>query len=152
METKHLDTVDRHIMAELRKNCRRSYRELGKAIGMSPATLIERIRRLENAGYVLGYSANLDYLKLGYEFMAIVKISIQHGAMLEVQKKISKLPGVAAVYDIAGDYDSIATVICKSRGELSRLVKKILAVPNVEKTNTNMVLNVIKDVHEFNEI
>lgn len=151
-EQMEMDEIDKHIVVELRRNCRRSFRELATVIGVSPATLIERVRHLEKGGYVTGYSANLDFLKLGYEFMAIVKITISHGALLEVQRKISKLPGVAAVYDVTGDYDSIAIVLCKTRGDLSRLVKKILAVPNVEKTNTSMVLNVMKDMHEFNEV
>ncbi|MFA6035927.1 MAG: Lrp/AsnC family transcriptional regulator [Candidatus Micrarchaeia archaeon] len=151
-EQMELDDADRRILSELRRNCRRSFRELGKALDMSPATLIERVKKLESAGYLQGYSANLDFLKLGYEFMAIVRITMLHGALLEVQQKISKLPGVAAVYDVTGDYDSMAIVMCKSRGELSRLVKKILAIPHVEKTNTSLVLNVVKDLHEFNEI
>jgi len=85
------DETDRRILLELRKNCRRSYRELSKALDLSPATLIERVKRLEKAGYILGYSANLDFLKLGYEFMGVVKIDISRGALLEVQGKISKL-------------------------------------------------------------
>ena len=116
-----LDELDKHILAELRRNCRRSYRELAKAIDISPAALIERMKRLEKKGYILGYSANLDFLKLGYEFAAAVQISISHGALLDVQEKISKLAGVAAVYDMTGEYDSLAIVMCKSRAELSAL-------------------------------
>jgi len=151
MTTKHLelDDLNKQILKELRENCRRSYRELAKALDLSPAALIERIKKIENSGYIINYSANLDFLKLGYEFMAIVQISISHGALLDVQEKISKLPGVAAVYDITGEYDSTAIVICKSRSELSALIKKLLRIPYVEKTNTSMVLNIIKDVHQF---
>ncbi len=149
MKNKQLDGIDREILKELRSNCRRSYRELAKAIGISPAALIERMNRLEKEDYILGYTANINFLKLGYEFMGVIQISISHGALLDVQEKISKLPGVAAVYDITGAYDSEAVVMCKSRAELSALIKKILKIPNVEKTNTNMVLNVMKDIYQF---
>jgi len=156
MQTKQMgtliDDVDREILGELRKNCRRSFRELGRVLDLSPATLIERVRRLEGAGYIAGYSANLNFLKLGYEFMAVVRITISGGALLDVQGRISKLRGVAAVYDVTGDYDSIAIVLCKSRSELSRLAKSILSIPHVEKSNTSMVLNVVKDFYEFNEV
>jgi DNA-binding Lrp family transcriptional regulator len=121
-------------------------------VDLSPATLIDRVKRLQQEGYITGYSANMDFLRLGYEFMAVVKITISRGALLEVQKKISQLSGVAAVYDVTGDYDSIAIVLCRTRGELSRLIKKILSIQYVQKTNTSMVLNVIKDMHEFNEV
>jgi DNA-binding Lrp family transcriptional regulator len=151
MKNRHLlDETDRRILSELKAGSRRSYRRLATDIGMSPAALIERIKRLEKDGYIKGYSAVLDYGKLGYEFVAIVQISISHGAaLLDVQKKIAKLTGVAAVYDITGTYDSMAILKCKSRQELSSLIKRILNLPKVEKTNTSMVLNVVKEADEF---
>jgi Lrp/AsnC family transcriptional regulator for asnA, asnC and gidA len=118
---------------------------------MSPAALIERMKRLEQEGIITGYSANFDYLKLGFEFMAIVQIGIK-GDLLRIQQRISKLGGVAAIYDTTGQYDAVAILMCKSRSELSALVKRILAIPGVEKTNTNVVLNVVKKLQEFGGI
>jgi DNA-binding Lrp family transcriptional regulator len=143
-----MDTTDQRILEELKLNCRRSYRELANATGISPATLIERIRKLEKEGVITGYSVNFDFLKLGYEFMAIVQISIQ-GDLLKIEEKIGNLKGVAAIYDTTGQYDAIAILMCKSRSELSALVKKILAVQGVEKTNTNIVLNVLRRLSDF---
>ncbi|MBU0591495.1 Lrp/AsnC family transcriptional regulator [Candidatus Micrarchaeota archaeon] len=153
MKTKQIeiDKTDQQILSELKQDCRRSYRELATAIGMSPAALIERMKKLENNGTIRGYSANLDYLKLGFEFMAIIQISIS-GDMLKVQEGISKLRGVAAIYDTTGQYDSAAMAMCKSRQELSALVKGILKIPGVDKTNTSMVLNVVKKMDEFDGI
>ncbi|MBD3210839.1 winged helix-turn-helix transcriptional regulator [Candidatus Micrarchaeota archaeon] len=153
MKSKHLgvDKTDQRILLELRRNCRRSYRELASATGMSPAALIERIRKLESEGVITGYSANFDYLKLGFGFMAIVQVSIR-GDLIKIQQRISRLGGVAAVYDTTGQYDAIAILMCKSRNELSALVKKILGIPGVEKTNTNMVLNTVKKLQEFEGI
>ncbi len=147
-----IDGVDRRILHELRLNCRRSARELASELGVSPSSLIERLKKLEKAGVITGYSANLDYLKLGYEFMALVQISISHGKILDVQDKVSKLQGVYAVYDVTGSQDSVAMVMCRNRAELSSLVKKILSTPHVEKTNTSIILNVVKDTNEFTEI
>lgn len=145
------DETDKRIIFELRKDCRRSYRQLASALKLSPAAIMERMKWLEQNGYTKKYSVIPDWEKLGYEFVAVVQISMSHGAaLLEVQKRIAKLPGVAAVYDITGQYDSIAILKCKSRQELSALIKRILNLPKVAKTNTNMVLNVIKEVSEFN--
>lgn len=150
MESKHvgLDEADKGILRELRGNCRRSYRELAMEVGMSPAAVIERVKKLEGKGIIGGYSARLDYLKLGFEFMAITQIGIS-GNMIKVQEKMGKLKGVAAVYDTTGKYDAVAILICRSRGELSSLVKKILGIQGVDKTNTNIVLNVVKRMDEF---
>lgn len=151
MKSKQLDSTDQRILLELKQNCRRSYRELAASTGISPATLIERIKRMEKEGVITGYSANFDYLKLGYEFMAIVQIGIR-GDLLKIQEKIANLKGVASVYDTTGQYDSTAILICKNRSELSALVKKILNIPGVEKTNTNMVLNVVKRIVDFGQV
>ena len=150
MKSEQMDSTDHRILQELKRDCRRSYRELAASVGISPATMIERMRRLEKEGVITGYSANFDYLKLGFEFMAIVQISI-HGDLLKIQEKISRLKGVASVYDTTGQHDSVAILMCKNRQELSALVKKILAIPGVENTNTNMVLNVVKRIVDFEQ-
>ncbi len=146
------DEFDKKIMAELIKNSKRSYRTLARDMKMSPAAMIERIRWLERSGYVTGYGCRLDYQKLGFEFMAIVEISMSGKNILALESKIAQLPYVAAVWDTTGEYDAIAIVMCKSRSELSGVVKKILGSEGVEKTNTNIVLNVVKRLTEFDEI
>lgn len=152
MKDAKLDNTNQEILRALQDNCRRSARELALEIGISPSSLIERMKRLEQENVIVGYSVDLDYLSLGYEFQGLVQINISQGKILDVQDKISKLAGVVAVYDVTGDYDSIAMVMCKSRAEFSSLLKKILGIPHVEKTNTMMVLNVVKHMHEFSGV
>ncbi len=152
MKNEQIDAVDREILSELRKNCRGSYRDIARRVGLSPAAVIERMKRLEKGGVVKGYTASLDFLKLGYEFMGLVKISIEPGHTIEAQEKLSKLRGVYSVYDVTGEYDSIAFVVAKTRNEFSNLIKKILSTPYVRKTNTDTILNVVKDPFVFNEI
>lgn len=147
-----MDETNRQIIRALRENCRRSARELALEIGISPSSLIERIKRMEKSGVITGYSANVDFLAIGYEFQGFVHINISEGKTLEVQKEIAKIPGVMGVYDVTGEYDSVALVMCKSRGEFSALIKKILAIPHVEKTNTSVVLTIVKDVSEFSGV
>ena len=147
-----IDETDERILRELRKNSRKSLRKLAFSVGISTSAVSERLKRMEKAGIVKGYTASIDFSRLGYEFVAIVQISISGGALLDVQKKISSLPGVVAVYDVTGQYDSVVVLMRKSRSELSALIKKILAIPEVEKTNTSMVLNVMKDFTDFSGI
>lgn len=149
---KKLDELDKRLLQELIKNSKRSYRTLAKDIGMSTTAIIERIRTLERSGYITGYGCRVDYQKLGFEFMAIVEMSISGKDLLAIEGKVAKIPHVAAVWDTTGDYDAMAIVMCKTRGELSVTVKKILGMPGIEKTNTNMALNVITRLTEFNEV
>lgn len=149
MKGEQLDSVDKAILSEVRDNCRGSYRDLAKRVGISPVSLIERMRKLEKAGFIRGYAADLDFLKMGYEFMGLVQISIEPGFLIEAQEKISKLKGVYAVYDVTGEHDSTAIVMARNRSEFSALIKKILATPHVRKTNTHTILNVVKDPFSF---
>lgn len=146
---KELDELDKRLLQELVKNSKRSYRALARDVRMSPTAIIDRIRALENSGYITGYGCRVDYQKLGFEFMAIVEISVSGKDIIEVERKITTLPHVAAVWDTTGEYDAIAIVMCKTRNELSAVVKKVLAIKGVEKTNTNIVLNVVKRLTEF---
>jgi len=152
LKTKELDTFDRKLLGELVRNSNRSFRTLAKDMGMSPAAVIDRVRALEDEGYIIGYGCRLDYLRLGFEFMAIVEVSMSGKDLLALEERIAKLPHVAAVWDTTGDYDAIAVLMCRSRGELSATVKRILAIKGVEKTSTNIVLNVVRRLTEFYEV
>lgn len=144
------DELDRRIVEELMRNARDSGREIARKLKISTSTFIQRVERLEELGIIKGYSANLDFSKLGYDYMGIIEITIRKGALLEVQHKIAGMPGVSAVYDITGGSDSIVLAKTKSRSDLSRLIKSILAIPEVERTNTHVILNVVKeDYREF---
>jgi DNA-binding Lrp family transcriptional regulator len=106
------------------------------------------VRNLEKQDIVRGYRANVDYMKLGYEFMAIVHIYVE-GDLMGVQQSIRELKNVVAVLDVTGECDSIAWVACRSREEFSQVVKSMLIIPGVKKTNTYVILNVIKDPFNF---
>jgi Lrp/AsnC family transcriptional regulator for asnA, asnC and gidA len=149
---RELDSFDRKLLGELVRDSNRSYRTLAKDMGMSPSAVIDRVRALEGAGRIIGYGCRLDHLKLGFEFMAVVEISISGKDLIGVEEKIAKLPRVAAVWDTTGDFDAIAVLMCKTRGELSTTVKRILAFKGVDKTSTNIVLNVVKRLTEFYEV
>ncbi|MCI0503470.1 Lrp/AsnC family transcriptional regulator [Candidatus Micrarchaeota archaeon] len=151
-KTQEIDEMDARIMRELIADSGRSYRNIAKQIGLSPAALVERIKSLERKDFITGYGARVNYLKLGFEFMAIVEISMSGKNLIAIEEKVAKLPHVAAVWDTTGEYDALAVLMCKTRGELSATVKRILATEGVRKTNTNMVLNVVSRLTEFGEV
>ena len=62
-----LDDIDRRLLGELLKDSKRSYRELAKAIGVSAATVINHVQRMESGGVIKDYSVRLDHERLGYE-------------------------------------------------------------------------------------
>ena len=126
-----LDKTDVEIISQLSKSCRDSYRELAKRLRLHPTTLMSRMKRLEKAGAIRGYGAHLDLPLLGYEFMGLVQIKIAKGKLLEAQERISRLRGVVAVYDVTGEYDSVAIIAARNREAFSNLIKSFLAIPTL---------------------
>jgi len=140
-----LDEIDKNVLRELLTDSRRSYREIAKNIGVSTATVINHIQRLESANVIKDYSVILDYERLGYELTVITELIVSKGQLLEVQREISKLPYVCGVYDITGQTDSMVVAKFKSRSDLSEFTKKLLSMEYVERTNTHVVLNTVKE-------
>lgn len=140
-----LDALDKKLLIELLKDSKRSYRELARAIGVSTATIISHVQRLESAGVITDYSARLDHERLGYELTVITEITVSKGKLLEVQKDIAKLSYVCGVYDITGQTDSMVVAKFRSRSSLSEFTKTLLSMEYVERTNTHVVLNTVKE-------
>jgi DNA-binding Lrp family transcriptional regulator len=146
-DIKEYDDLDRKIIELLCTSSQGSFRQIAKQLNVHPTTLIQRVKALENKNVIRGYRAKIDYMNLGFEYMGIVHIYAED--VLNVQGKIKEIPQVMAVYDITGDADCIAMISCLDREEFSETVKKINAVEGVKKTNTSVILNVIKDANDF---
>ena len=144
-ERVNIDDTDRKILAELIRNCRRSYRAIARKAGTSVGTTLTRIRRLEKLGLIKGYTAVLDHEKLDYQLTVIAEITVSKGKLLEMEEAISRLPSTCAVYDVTGLTDAIAIAKFHSREELSKFTKSLLAMPFIDRTNTHVVLTTVKE-------
>lgn len=140
-----LDEIDKKILAELLINSNRSNRELARALGLSAATVINHIQRLESAGVITDYTVMLDFERLGYELTVITTMTVNRGKLLETQEEIAKLPYVCGVYDVTGEIDSVVIAKFRTRQELSNFPKDLLSMEYVERTNTHVVLNTVKE-------
>ncbi len=146
--------LDIEILKKLSVDGKISHRQLAKDLGnKSPVTIKNHVEKLENAGIITNYGARIDYEKLGYNIIALIEITVSKGKMLEVEKNIAINPNVFAVYDITGTYDALILARFKSKEKLSKMIKnEIHASPYVERTNTHIVLNVIKEKDSFTEL
>jgi DNA-binding Lrp family transcriptional regulator len=140
-----LDEIDKKILAELLANSNRSNREIARAIGVSAATVINHVQRLESAGVITDYTIMIDFERLGFELTVIMEVTVSRGKLLETQEEIAKLPYVCGVYDVTGEIDSIVIAKFRNRRELSEFPKDLLSMEFVERTNTHVVLNTVKE-------
>ncbi len=140
-----LDDLDRQILRLLSKNARFSFRELAVKIGVSTSTVSARVKRLEEGHLVRGYLPDIDPRAVGLELTAIIGLRIAHGKLLDVQRAVARDERVFAVYDTTGEWDSFIVARFKSVRDLDNFVKRVLALPDVERTNTSVVLNTVKE-------
>jgi len=144
-----MDETDVKILRKLLSDARFSYRKIADQIGVSPPTVLARVKRLENDNIIKFYSAILDHEKLGYDLTAIIEVTSVKGKISEVESHIAKFPNVCAVYDITGLTDMVVVAKFKNRTQLSNFVKKDLSLPFVERTNTHVVLITVKEDFRF---
>ena len=140
-----IEDLDIEILKILSVDGRKNKSSIAEELNRSPNTIIKHIQKLEEHKVIKNYEVQLDYEKLGYNIIAIIELTISKGKMLDVENKIAKIPNIFGVYDITGTYDALILARFKSRDDLSKMIKDIHTSPYVERTNTHIVLNIIKD-------
>jgi DNA-binding Lrp family transcriptional regulator len=144
-----LGKLDLQILVELSKDGRRSLRSLAEDLNKSPTTIKKHLDKLEEKNYIRNYGATLNYNKLGYNEIALIEIIIDKGKMIQVEKEISRNPHVFGVFDVTGEYDAVILARFKDKKNLSSLIKEINSNEFVLRTNTHIILNLIKDGWDF---
>jgi len=140
-----IDHLDRRILQHILRDGRVSFRQLASDLHVSTTTVASRAARLEKAGVIKGYSALVDFQKLGYELTVITEIHVSKGKLVEMEQEIARLPNVCAVYDVTGEIDAVVISKCRTRDELSHFTKALLAMHFVERTNSHVVLTTVKE-------
>jgi DNA-binding Lrp family transcriptional regulator len=142
-----IDQTDVKILQALRSNARLSYRQVAQKCGISAATAMTRIKKLEETGVIEGYTLRVDHEKLGYDLTVVTELTVTKGEdrFLKVEREISNYPGVCLLYNITGSADGLVVAKFRNRKELSKFTKKLLSIDYVERTNTHIVLSTMKE-------
>ena len=140
-----LDELDRSILEELNTDARRSHREIAHRLKISPTTVSSRVARMEEQGVIRGYIPLLDDEQLGWDLWAAMGIRISKGRLREVEERLARDPRSYSIYDVTGDFDALLIGRFRDRRDLDRFVKRALQDPYIERTNTQLVLNRVKE-------
>ncbi|MGA1792336.1 MAG: Lrp/AsnC family transcriptional regulator [Thermoplasmatota archaeon] len=140
-----MDRTDLEIIAHLQRHGRDSYREIAKTLGIAPATVMKRVKELETDGVIKGYTVEVDYDRLGFEIHVIIDVRVAKGKLQQIEKKIAKDPNVMMVFDNTGPFDATVVARFRNRGGLDRFIKRLQTYDFVERTETKLILNTIKD-------
>ena len=140
-----LDDTDKKILNVIVGNSRLSLRQISKKVGVSVATVMNHINNLEKDKIIKKYTTQIDYEKIGYDIEVLIEIRISKGRLLDVEKKIAVHPNVFAVYDVTGQFDAIILARFQTRRQMDNFLKKIQTYEFVERTETKLVLQSIKE-------
>jgi DNA-binding Lrp family transcriptional regulator len=140
-----LNETDMKILQVLLEDARFSSRQIAKKVGVSVGTVLSRIKKMEEDGLIKGYSVLMDHEKLGFELTVVMEITVSKGRLVEMENEIAKISNVCSVYDVTGLTDAFLIAKFKSREELGRFTKRLLALPYIERTNTHVVLTTVKE-------
>jgi Lrp/AsnC family leucine-responsive transcriptional regulator len=138
LANKGLDDFHWEIIRELQLNARITIVEIGKRIGLSAPAVKERIKKLEEEGYIKGYRTVVDYDKLGLSvpvFISYKGTRISHGDMI---KMVDKMPEVVEWYGITGSHCAMLKVIVSSTKELEGIIEKL---QEFGETSTSIILS-----------
>ena len=137
METK-LDEVDWLILARLQRDARASFTELARLAKMSAPSLAERVRRLEEAGIIRGYRADLDLAALGLTVLAFVRLRYPSSDYGPFDKAIAARPEILECHHVTGEDCIVVKVACTSMAHLERVTG---ALGRLGSTTTSVVFS-----------
>lgn len=143
-----LDATSKAIIEQLQRDGRRSYAEIGKAVGLSEAAIRQRVQKLTDAG-VMQIVAVTDPMRLGFYRQAMIGVRVS-GDMRVVADKLSEMQEVDYVVLSAGSFDILAEVVCEDDDALIELLnKKIRMIDGVAATETFVYLQLKKQKYDW---
>jgi DNA-binding Lrp family transcriptional regulator len=137
--------LDYDILSELRRDGRASLRTIAERLNVSTSTVSHRVKQMESDGIIRGYKPVLDYAKLGYRLTAITKIKARGSGIPKIVEQLAKEETLVDVYEITGDYDVLVIGKFPDEESMNREIKRLLALAEIESTNTSIVLSVAKE-------
>jgi Lrp/AsnC family transcriptional regulator, leucine-responsive regulatory protein len=121
-----IDPIDEKIVGELLEDGRVPIAELGRRVNLSSPAVAERIKRLERAGVITGYRAQVDPRTLGYELLAIVRVKPAPRQLPKIPELAAEIPQVIECHRITGEDCFYLKVYLRSIDELSGLLDRFL--------------------------
>src|SRR6201991_3733710 len=137
------DDVSKGIIEQLQEDGRRSYAEIGKAVGLSEAAVRQRVQKLQESG-VMQVVAVTDPMQLGFYRQAMIGIRVT-GDTTRVARLLGEIPAVDYVVLTAGSFDILAEVVCENDDDLIELLnQRIRGIEGVQSTETFVYLRLHK--------
>jgi Lrp/AsnC family leucine-responsive transcriptional regulator len=123
---KALDMTSWEILRALQADARLSFSELGRRVGLSAPAVAERVRKLEEAGIIVGYHAQVCPEKIGYHLMAFIRMATTSEQCPIVSAFVARLPEVLECHRVTGSDSFVLKVIVSSVAHLEALIDRLM--------------------------
>lgn len=143
-----LDATSKAIIEQLQIDGRRSYAEIGKAVGLSEAAVRQRVQKLTDAG-VMQIVAVTDPMRLGFDRLAMIGVRVT-GDTRVVAERLAEMSEVSYLLMSAGSFDLLVEVVCEDDEDLIELLnQKIRTIDGVAATETFVYLQLKKQKYDW---
>jgi Lrp/AsnC family leucine-responsive transcriptional regulator len=150
VESTALDATDFRILNLLRENGRASYASIGDEVGLSPHGAADRIRRLERAGVITGFTITVAQEGVGRGLDAFIDVRLAARTTPDAfEKKVRSLPAVRELAFVTGRFDYHVRVNCRDADDLDQTVRAIRNDGGAAQTETRIVLRASDTMHTF---
>ena len=144
-----LDAFDRAILAALQADARISLQDLGQRVGLTASPCWTRIRRMEAAGVIEGYTVRLNPLAMGFADTVIVQVTLEsHSdeALMEFGRALAAIPEVLEAFLVSGDYDYVIRIAVSDTRDYERLLReRLYKIPGIRHSKSSFVLRQLKN-------
>jgi DNA-binding Lrp family transcriptional regulator len=139
-----IDEVDRQIVALLRENARRSFKDIGDRVNLTAPAVKRRVDRLERDGVILGYTAVVDNHAFGWHAEAFVDLFCE-GRMPgdAIKRAVEGEPGVVSAHTVAGEASAMLHVMAEDTKDLESALERIRSTDGITRTVTEVVLSTL---------
>ncbi len=141
-ETIELDAIDRQLLAELQDDAKLSYKDLGERVGLAAPSVLERIRKLEQAGVITGYHAMVEPRSVGLDVAAFIGVAVRSpAAVTTVLGWVEDEPQILECHHVTGGYTLLLKAKTRNIRALDLLIGRIRSIEGVKSTETMVVLS-----------
>ncbi len=139
-----LDDTGKKILLALQQNARIPYKELAEKVNMSTSSVIERVRKMEEAGIIMGYRVEINYLKAGYHLEALVHIQRDQnfGA---IPQEFDDMEEIIQYWELTGDQDFLLHVAARDTVHLDKMLSRL---GKHGRSTTSLILSVKKKSYQ----
>ena len=147
-EVVSLDQVDRDILAMLQQDGRASASHIAQEIGMSIPAVTDRIKKLQESGVIMGFTALLDHRKIGRDVSAFITVISESSAHYsDVVLQANKTPEIVQCFTTTGNGSHVLLAVTENTTSLEKLLRIIQGWPGVMRTETQMILSSYKSIN-----